>query len=750
MIKYLKKLILVVVIGLFFTTSAYAVSILTVQQGGTGVGTITGIIQGNGTSPFSSITVGPGLLFSGGTLSATGGGGSATTTINGVLGPTFTFNPGTSGSDFNIATSSGTVTFNFPNASASNRGLLTSTDWSTFNGKQASGNYLTALTGDGTASGLGSSPLTLATVNSNVGTFGSATQAGVFTVNGKGLITAASNTTVTPAVGSITGLGTGVATWLTTPSSANLATVVTDETGSGPLVFSTSPTLTSPVFVGIASPTYSAGKFLYDTDNESLTFYNNDSNVSLQVGQEEWIRVKNVTGSTIPNGAVVYLNGANSGLPTIALAQSNSGATTVGVGLTTESISNNAIGYVTSTGVVHGLDTSAFSAGSIVFISSTVAGGLTSTAPTAPNFRYRVGIVAVSDASVGSILVTPSTAALGNGTANQVFGINNSGTAQEVKSILGTANEITVTNTANTITSSLPSALTFTGKTITGGAYVSPTITTKISPTSNDGAPLGDTTHQFSDLFLAEGGVINWDNGDATLTQVGDILTLGGAELDVPDLAYASTWDGSLAVPTRNAVYDANFETDNTIKAYQSLGSVIKAQTVTGDISKISAGLNLTSGLLKFLAVYIPRSQTITGVKWYQTTKGNYTGDANNLVGLYSYSAGTMTLVASSTNDATLWQTANSNTIGSKAFQSTYSANPGLYYVAILYHASAAVTAPALASQPTIGNAAQNSVDFTNSATLVGQITTQTVLPNPTQLMSGVTSFATPVWLALY
>ena len=55
---------------------------------------------------------------------------------------------------------------------------------------------------------------TLATVNANVGSFGSATAAGTFTVNAKGLITAASNTTVTPAVGSITGLGTGVATAL--------------------------------------------------------------------------------------------------------------------------------------------------------------------------------------------------------------------------------------------------------------------------------------------------------------------------------------------------------------------------------------------------------------------------------------------------------------------------------------------------------------------------------------------------------
>jgi hypothetical protein len=44
----------------------------------------------------------------------------------------------------------------------------------------------------------------------------------------------------------ITSLGTGVATWLGTPSSANLAAAVTDETGSGSLVFATSPTLVTP------------------------------------------------------------------------------------------------------------------------------------------------------------------------------------------------------------------------------------------------------------------------------------------------------------------------------------------------------------------------------------------------------------------------------------------------------------------------------------------------------------------------
>jgi len=70
-----------------------------------------------------------------------------------------------------------------------------------------------ALTGDISAP-QGSNATTLATVNSSPGTFGSATKSLTATVDAKGRITSLSEQTVTPAVGSITGLGTGVATAL--------------------------------------------------------------------------------------------------------------------------------------------------------------------------------------------------------------------------------------------------------------------------------------------------------------------------------------------------------------------------------------------------------------------------------------------------------------------------------------------------------------------------------------------------------
>jgi len=62
------------------------------------------------------------------------------------------------------------------------------------------------------------------------------------------------NCTGLPISTGVSGLGANVATFLATPSSANLAAAVTDETGSGALVFATSPTFVTPI-LGAASAT---------------------------------------------------------------------------------------------------------------------------------------------------------------------------------------------------------------------------------------------------------------------------------------------------------------------------------------------------------------------------------------------------------------------------------------------------------------------------------------------------------------
>ncbi len=114
---------------------------------------------------------------------------------------------------------------------------VTSSIQTQLNSKQASGNYITALTGDATASGPGSSVLTLATVNSNTGAIGSSTAIPILTLNGKGLVTAATTAAVVAPAGTLTG-----------------ATLASGVTASSLTSFGASPTLVTPN-IGVATAT---------------------------------------------------------------------------------------------------------------------------------------------------------------------------------------------------------------------------------------------------------------------------------------------------------------------------------------------------------------------------------------------------------------------------------------------------------------------------------------------------------------
>ena len=178
------------------------------------------------------------------------------------------------------------------------------------------------------------------------------------------------------------------------------------------------------------------------------------------------------------------------------------------------------------------------------------------------------------------------------------------------------------------------------------------------------------------------------------------------------------------------------------------LGSTILAEPVTGDVFKTASSSNLTDGQVRWVAVYIPAAITITGIKWIQQTQGNYTADNYNGVGLYSYSGGNITLVASSTDDGNIWK-ATSFTWSSKAFSSTYSASPGLYFAALIYNSSAQTTAPALRANQ-LSSDLLNTVDFTNSAKLGSSLTGQTTLPAGPSAMSTLTTNSAIPYLALY
>lgn len=119
-----------------------------------------------------------------------------------------------------LSYSNTTGAFSISQANTSTDGYLSSFDWNTFNNKQIAltlGNLtssdITVTGGTGAVVGTGST-LTLATVNTNVGAYGTSTSVPTITVNGKGLVTAASQTAIPTASSSVTGLLTS-ANWST-------------------------------------------------------------------------------------------------------------------------------------------------------------------------------------------------------------------------------------------------------------------------------------------------------------------------------------------------------------------------------------------------------------------------------------------------------------------------------------------------------------------------------------------------------
>lgn len=112
------------------------------------------------------------------------------------------------------------------------------------------------------------------------------------------------NATGLPVATGISGLGTGIATFLATPSSSNLASAVTDETGSGALVFGTSPAITTSLTTG--STTFA----LVNTTATTVNFAGDATTVSIGAATGTTTINNNtvVTGNLTVNGTTTTVN----------------------------------------------------------------------------------------------------------------------------------------------------------------------------------------------------------------------------------------------------------------------------------------------------------------------------------------------------------------------------------------------------------------------------------------------------------
>jgi len=193
----------------------------------------------------------------------------------------------------------------------------------------------------------------------------------------------------------------------------------------------------------------------------------------------------------------------------------------------------------------------------------------------------------------------------------------------------------------------------------------------------------------------------------------------------------------------------------NLYSALGSTTSVTKAEPVFAQGGILGgSGITMANQSLLGVAVQVPQQTTITGIKWYRTnTPGVYTSTNYNGVGLYSYSGGTLTLVASSSNDGTIWSSsyAGNNTFVTKSFQTSYNASPGIYFAVALYCSSAQTTAPIIGSGPSaIFNINVTAYDYPNSAKhFIATAATVTTLASSVAISTYAASL-TQTYLALY
>jgi hypothetical protein len=319
---------------------------------------------------------------------------------------------------------------------ASSNGYLSSTDWNTFNSKQ---NALTFgnLTEDT------SSVLTITGGTGSVIGSGTTIQVKQATSSQDGFLDSADWTTFNNKQNALSGTGIvkstgGTITYLT-DNTSNWDSAYNDKINSASVTGTTTKTLTlnqqdggtitttwtdldtgTVTSVGVSmpsafsvanSPITSSGTISI-TGAGTISQYIDGTGAlqtfpSLIAQATNLVReVYNNSGATMTKGTVVYINGGQGNLPTIAKALATGDSTSAQTyGVVQNSIGNMSNGYIVVVGDLIDMDTQAFVEGTQLYLSPTTAGEYTSTKQYAPNHLVYVGIVTRSHPTQGIIAV---------------------------------------------------------------------------------------------------------------------------------------------------------------------------------------------------------------------------------------------------------------------------------------------------------------------------------------------------------
>lgn len=155
-------------------------------------------------------------------------------------------------------------------------------------------------------------------------------------------------------------------------------------------------------------PSYKEGRIYYDYGTHTWNMMSEYSGVTLQPGEESWVRARNDLTQTIPNGTVVYMSGVQGSKIIIGLADNTIEHTADRViGITTHDILPNQVGVVTTFGSVGDLNTNSFNEQDIIYLGTN--GQFTKDKPTSTNsFIVKLGFVSYKHQNKGTIFISIS------------------------------------------------------------------------------------------------------------------------------------------------------------------------------------------------------------------------------------------------------------------------------------------------------------------------------------------------------
>jgi len=199
------------------------------------------------------------------------------------------------------------------------------------------------------------------------------------------------------------------------------------------------PTISSyETYTATSAPSYNAGRLWYDSTQNALAYYNDVTNNTLHIGEEIQLKVYNNTGSTINVGQPVYVTSTSSGYtyPNVALAIASSLTTGNVIGLANQAIPTGTAGYVTTIGLVQGVNTGSYTVGDTLYLSPYSAGYYQNTIPPT-GYAIKLGTVAYVNSSNGAIYVNKSILTVQAGNIVGQVPLANGGTSANLTAVSG-------------------------------------------------------------------------------------------------------------------------------------------------------------------------------------------------------------------------------------------------------------------------------------------------------------------------